>query len=157
MLDKDLSFPEAVRMGAMIEPPLGVPDMPPLLEALAGLGRDIQGIIEHDLYPCAPDLPLPIAKRTRTYLALRAARRRRSTSGSRLDELRPRGSPCSGVGTDGRLPRGRAEPGGSGARGSTVVNDFFADKAERGGRTGSGPGWWPTRSRRSTTPRSTPC
>ena len=64
VLDKDLSFPEAVRMGAMIEPPLGVPEMPPLLEAVAGLGRDIEGIIEHDLYPCAPDLPLPIAKRT---------------------------------------------------------------------------------------------
>ena len=38
MLDKDLSFPEAVRMGAMIEPPLGVPEMPPLLEAVVGLG-----------------------------------------------------------------------------------------------------------------------
>ena len=57
VLDKDLSFPEAVRMGAMIEPPLGVPDMPPLLEAVAGLGRDIEGIIEHDLYPCPPDFP----------------------------------------------------------------------------------------------------
>jgi inosose dehydratase len=69
VLDKDLSFPEAVRMGAMIEPPLGVPDMPPLLEAIAGLGRDVQGIIEHDLYPCAPDLPLPIAQRTKSYLS----------------------------------------------------------------------------------------
>lgn len=69
VLDKDLPFPEAVRMGAMIEPPLGLPDMPPVLEALAGLGRDIQGIIEHDLYPCAPDVPLPIAKRTKTYLS----------------------------------------------------------------------------------------
>jgi inosose dehydratase len=69
VLDKDLSFPEAVRMGAMIEPPLGVPDMPPLLEAVAGLGRDIEGIIEHDLYPCSPDLPLPIAKRTKAYLS----------------------------------------------------------------------------------------
>jgi inosose dehydratase len=68
VLDKDLSFPEAVRMGAMIEPPLGVPEMPPLLEAVAGLDRDIEGIIEHDLYPCTPDLPLPIAKRTRAYL-----------------------------------------------------------------------------------------
>ena len=56
VLDKDLPFPEAVRMGAMIEPPLGVPDMPPLLEAVAGLGRDIEGIIEHDLYPCPPDI-----------------------------------------------------------------------------------------------------
>ena len=69
VLDKDLSFPEAVRMGAMIEPPLGFPEMPPLLEAVAGLGRDIEGIIEHDLYPCAPDLPLPIAKRTKAYLS----------------------------------------------------------------------------------------
>ncbi|HTF40768.1 MAG TPA: sugar phosphate isomerase/epimerase, partial [Propionibacteriaceae bacterium] len=69
VLDKDISFPEAVRMGAMIEPPLGVPEMPPLLEAVSALDRDIEGIIEHDLYPCAPDLPLPIAKRTKDYLS----------------------------------------------------------------------------------------
>ncbi|MCW2802623.1 MAG: inosose dehydratase [Propionibacteriaceae bacterium] len=69
VLDKDLSFPEAVRMGAMIEPPLGVPAMEPLLDAVAALNRDIYGIIEHDLYPCAPDLPLPIARRTKTYLS----------------------------------------------------------------------------------------
>jgi len=69
VLDKDLSFPEAVRMGAMIEPPLGVPEMAPLLEAVSALDRDIDGIIEHDLYPCSPDLPLPIAKRTKAYLS----------------------------------------------------------------------------------------
>ena len=69
VLNKDLSFPEAVRMGAMIEPPFGVPDMPPLLEAVSNLDRDIEGIIEHDLYPCSPDLPLPIAKRTKAYLS----------------------------------------------------------------------------------------
>jgi inosose dehydratase len=69
VLDKDISFPEAVRMGAMIEPPLGVPEMPPLLEAVSALNRDIEGIIEHDLYPCAPELPLPIAKRTKDYLS----------------------------------------------------------------------------------------
>jgi inosose dehydratase len=69
VLDKDLSFPEAVRMGAMIEPPLGVPEMGPVLDALSGLGRDLSGIIEHDLYPCPPEVPLPIAKRTRTYLS----------------------------------------------------------------------------------------
>jgi inosose dehydratase len=77
VLDKDLSFPEAVRMGAMIEPPLGVPDMPPLLEAVAGLGRDIEGIIEHDLYPCTPEMPLPIAQRTKAYLS--------SCSGATID------------------------------------------------------------------------
>jgi inosose dehydratase len=69
VLDRDISFPEAVRMGAMIEPPLGVPEMPPLLEAVSALDRDVEGIIEHDLYPCAPDLPLPIAKRTKDYLS----------------------------------------------------------------------------------------
>ncbi len=66
---KNVVWPEAVRMGAMTEPPRGVPEMPPVLEALAGLGRPIKGIIEHDLYPCAPDVPLPIAKRTKTYLS----------------------------------------------------------------------------------------
>jgi inosose dehydratase len=68
VLDKDLSFPEAVRMGAMIEPPLGLPEMPPLLDAVSALDRDIEGIIEHDLYPCPPEMPLPIAKRTKAYL-----------------------------------------------------------------------------------------
>ena len=41
----------------------------PLLEAVAGRGREIEGIIEHDLYPCPPELPVPIAKRTKAYLS----------------------------------------------------------------------------------------
>jgi inosose dehydratase len=69
VLDHDLSFPEAVRMGAMIEPPLGIPEMPPLLDAIADLDRELYGIIEHDLYPCPSDVPLPIAKRTKAYLS----------------------------------------------------------------------------------------
>src|SRR4029453_16378286 len=68
VLDKDLSFAEAVRMGAMTEPPLGVPEMGPLLDEVSGLGRDLDAIIEHDLYPCPPDIPLSIAKRTKAYL-----------------------------------------------------------------------------------------
>jgi len=63
-----LSFPEAVRLGVMVEPPTGVPAMGPLLAALAGLDADIFAIVEQDLYPCDPDLPLPIATRTRRYL-----------------------------------------------------------------------------------------
>ena len=47
----------------------GLPEMGPVLDALSGLNRDISGIIEHDLYPCAPDVPLPIAKRTKAYLS----------------------------------------------------------------------------------------
>ena len=44
------------------------PDMPSLLGVLGALDRDLFAIIEHDLYPCAPDVPLPIAIRTRRYL-----------------------------------------------------------------------------------------
>jgi inosose dehydratase len=77
VLDHDISFPEAVRMGAMIEPPQGVPEMGPVLDAVAALDRDLLAIIEHDLYPCAPDVPLPIAQRTKTYLS--------SCSGAQID------------------------------------------------------------------------
>jgi len=64
-----IGFGEAVRMGAMCEPPNGIPDMPPILEALAALDHvELFAIVEQDLYPCAPDVPLPIATRTLDYL-----------------------------------------------------------------------------------------
>ncbi len=66
---EDLDFPEAVRRGVMCEPPGGVPDMGPVLDAVGDLGRDIYAIVEQDMYPCAPDRPLPVARRTHTYLA----------------------------------------------------------------------------------------
>lgn len=67
--DEDLPFGAAVRLGAMTEPPQGIPDMPPLLEAIERLGVDVFAIVEQDMYPCPPDAPLPIARRTRRYLA----------------------------------------------------------------------------------------
>ncbi|MHB8296081.1 MAG: TIM barrel protein [Acidimicrobiales bacterium] len=63
-----LSFAQAVQLGVMCEPPLGIPDMEPLLEALAGLDADLFAVVEQDLYPCEPDAPFPIAQRTRRYL-----------------------------------------------------------------------------------------
>ena len=63
-----IGFGEAVRLGAMCEPPLGIPDMPPILEALAGLDVELFAIVEQDMYPCPPDQPLPIATRTLSYL-----------------------------------------------------------------------------------------
>ena len=63
-----LGFGEAVRLGAMCEPPYGVPEMPPILEALAALNAEVFAIVEQDMYPCAPDQPLPIATRTLDYL-----------------------------------------------------------------------------------------
>ncbi|MDQ3615473.1 MAG: sugar phosphate isomerase/epimerase [Actinomycetota bacterium] len=63
-----LCFAEAVRLGAMTEPPNGIPAMEPLIESLAGLDVDLFTIVEQDLYPCEKDVPFPIAKRTHQYL-----------------------------------------------------------------------------------------
>jgi inosose dehydratase len=63
-----ISMAEAVRAGVMVEPPTGVPDLEPVIAALAGLDTDLFAIVEQDLYPCAFDVPLPIAARTRDYL-----------------------------------------------------------------------------------------
>ena len=52
----------------MCEPPNGVPELPPVLDALAALDADVFAIVEQDMYPCDPDQPLPIAARTRNYL-----------------------------------------------------------------------------------------
>jgi len=66
--EQGLAFAQAVALGAMIEPPNGVPDMPPLLDELGRLDVDLFAIVEQDLYPCDPDTPLPIATRTARYL-----------------------------------------------------------------------------------------
>ena len=68
VLAEDIPFPQAVQLGAMTEPPRGVPDLPPLLEAVEELGLDVFAIVEHDLYPCDPDLPFGIARRTHRYI-----------------------------------------------------------------------------------------
>jgi inosose dehydratase len=65
--DEGLGFAEAVRRGVMIEPPHGLPDMPPLLAELDSLGVPLFGIVEQDLFPCETDVPFPIAERTRQY------------------------------------------------------------------------------------------
>lgn len=65
--EEELGFAPAVRLGVMVEPPLGEPDMPALLYALDALDRELFCIVEQDLYPCEPDVPLPIATRTREY------------------------------------------------------------------------------------------
>ena len=72
---------EAVKLGAMTEPPRGIPEMAPLLSAVERLGIDVFAIVEQDLYPCEVDAPLPIAKRTRQYSARVVSRPRNSFSG----------------------------------------------------------------------------
>ena len=69
VLAEDIPFPQAVQMGAMVEPPQGVPELPSLLEAVEQLDLDVFAIVEHDMYPCPPDQPFPIAQRTHRHLA----------------------------------------------------------------------------------------
>ena len=61
-------FGPAVARGVMCEPPQGVPALEPVLAAAQGLGVDLFAIVEQDMYPCPPDRPLPIARRTRRLL-----------------------------------------------------------------------------------------
>jgi inosose dehydratase len=63
----NLPLSDAVKLGAMVEPPYGIPDMPPLLQALGRLDKDLFTVIEQDLYPVEPDVPLPVAARTAGY------------------------------------------------------------------------------------------
>ncbi|MGW1764603.1 sugar phosphate isomerase/epimerase family protein [Streptomyces sp. NPDC002073] len=61
-------FGPAVARGVMCEPPAGVPELGPVLAAAQRLGTELFAIVEQDMYPCPPEQPLPIARRTRAYL-----------------------------------------------------------------------------------------
>jgi inosose dehydratase len=67
VLAENISLAEAVQLGVMCEPPYGEPDMPPVLDALGALGRPIFAVIEQDLYPVEPHIPMPIGARTAGY------------------------------------------------------------------------------------------
>ena len=66
---ENLSFGQAVQRGVCVEPPAGVPDPAAVVRELATLDAPLFAIVEQDLYPCDPGVPLPIATRTRNYLA----------------------------------------------------------------------------------------
>ncbi|GAA4732085.1 TIM barrel protein [Phytohabitans rumicis] len=66
-LAENLPLSDAVKLGVMCEPPYGEPDMPPLLDALGRLDRELFAVIEQDLYPVEPHIPLPIGARTAGY------------------------------------------------------------------------------------------
>ncbi|MGY2876057.1 inosose dehydratase [Marmoricola sp. URHA0025 HA25] len=66
-LAENMSLSDAVKLGVMCEPPYGEPDMPPLLDRLSRLDRELFTVIEQDLYPVEPDVPLPIGARTAGY------------------------------------------------------------------------------------------
>ena len=87
-----MSFAQAVQAGAMVEPDRGEPEMPPLLADLNALGVPLTAIVEHDLYPAPPGVPLPIATRTQQLLqrvrpALTASSRAPAWCAARADLL----------------------------------------------------------------------
>ena len=41
--------------------------MGPVISALSHLDADLFAMVEQDLYPCDPDVPLPLASRTQMY------------------------------------------------------------------------------------------
>ncbi len=66
--EQNLPWSKAVQLGVMSEPPGGIPHMPDVFAALEALNRPIFGIVEQDMYGCPVDVPLPIARRTLSYL-----------------------------------------------------------------------------------------
>jgi inosose dehydratase len=66
--DEGLGFGEAVKRGVCVEPPAGVPNPADVVAELSTLDAELFVIVEQDLYPCEPDVPYPIAVRTRNYL-----------------------------------------------------------------------------------------
>ncbi len=66
---EDLSFGEAVKRGVCVSPPAGVPEPAGVVAELARLDAELFVIVEQDLYPCAPEVPLPIAVGTREHLS----------------------------------------------------------------------------------------
>jgi inosose dehydratase len=68
VLKNDTPFAEAVAGGIMIEPPYGIPDLAPVIEAVAKIDSEIFAIVEQDMYGCSIDTPFPIAKRTREHI-----------------------------------------------------------------------------------------
>ena len=76
-LKNDLPFVEAVARGVMTEPGgAGIPELAPIIEAVAAIDPEIFAIVEQDMYGCAIDFPFPVAQRTREHIfsCTRAAR-----------------------------------------------------------------------------------
>ncbi|WP_306370047.1 TIM barrel protein [Nocardiopsis sp. CC223A] len=66
--EEKLGFGEAVKRGVCVEPPAGEPAPAAVIDALREVDARLFVIVEQDLYPCEPEVPLPIAVRTRKYL-----------------------------------------------------------------------------------------
>jgi inosose dehydratase len=68
VLKNDVPFATAVGQGIMCEPPNGVPELGPIIDAVSEINPEIFAIVEQDMYGTDIDLPYPIATRTREHI-----------------------------------------------------------------------------------------
>lgn len=67
VLKNDVAFADAAST-VMVEPPAGVPDFAPIIEAVAAIDPDIFAIVEQDMPGVDTEVPLGIATRTRQHI-----------------------------------------------------------------------------------------
>ncbi len=65
---RGMPFATAVAEGVFCEPDQGAVDFAAFRDLLGELDYEGFAVVEQDMYPCAADKPLPIARRTRAYL-----------------------------------------------------------------------------------------
>lgn len=68
VLKNDVPFAQAVSEGIMTEPPNGIPELAPIIDACAKINPEMFAIVEQDMYGCDVDYPFPIAERTREHI-----------------------------------------------------------------------------------------
>jgi inosose dehydratase len=67
VLKNDIPFADTAA-DVMVEPPRGIPDLAPIIEAAARISPEIFAIVEQDMPGCDLGRPLPIARRTREHI-----------------------------------------------------------------------------------------
>jgi inosose dehydratase len=67
VLKNDVSFADAA-IDVMVEPPAGIPDFAPIIEAVSAIDPNIFAIVEQDMPGTDIDRPLGIATRTREHI-----------------------------------------------------------------------------------------
>nr|WP_243062676.1 sugar phosphate isomerase/epimerase [Humibacter sp. RRB41] len=67
ILKNDVPFSESA-IDVMVEPPTGIPDFAPIIEAVSAIDQNIFAIVEQDMPGVDIDVPLGIAARTREHI-----------------------------------------------------------------------------------------
>lgn len=67
VLKNDIPFADSA-IEVMVEPPTGIPDFAPIIEAVAAIDPDVFAIVEQDMPGVDIDVPLGVATRTREHI-----------------------------------------------------------------------------------------